>query len=320
MADVIHNVPQEILMKYFETLPLKPAINFASSSKWLQQLLCNRIEKKEEEYVLAMLLHIIKSLKAFYNDMVSRDRTNNMLSFMLRRLIHTTAVYNTINDADLNFALSTKFNDEYNNTFMYVNEELEMNIKEFNTYMENAQFEYRGFNIVGLPLHERQRLDAFKRVIENRYFNEPFKLQTYLAFDNNVFMEIIIDNDFVEFDFHYRRPEDGQWVFIDQAINAASISLEHAREINRMLCFHHQNNEAVREIVTIMFMLFNKTVKGCVVKGAEQTNVSVWNNMYEDNIVLAETINCHMSDYGIDDILHEITKTAIHGEDFARVH
>jgi hypothetical protein len=316
MADVIHNVPQEILIKYFDVLPLKPATKLASSSKWLYQLLSCRIRTKEKESVVEMLCNIIHSLKVFYNDLTSANRMHNILSFMLRRLIHTTAVYDTIHDADLNFAFSTKYNEEYNNTFLHVSEEMEMNIKEFNTYMENAQFEYRGFNIIGMPQSERHRLTDFKNVIETRYFNEPFKLQAYLAFENNVFMEIIFDGEFIEFDFHHRRVEDGQWVFIDQAINQTGFVLKHAREINRMLCFQHENKEAMNEIVDIMFSLFGTCVEGCLVKGAEQTNVSIWNTMYEENVVLAESINCYMADYRIDDLIHDITKSIIHEDNF----
>ncbi len=315
MAEVIHSVPQEILTKYFDALPLKTSIRFASSSKWLHKLLGGHVKMKEKESIVEMLCHIIHTLKVFYNDLTSVNRMNIMLSFMLRRLIHTTAVYDTINDADLNFALSTKYNDEYNNLFLHVSEEMEMNIKEFNTYMENAQFEYRGFNIIGLPTNERNRLNTFKHVIETRYFNEPFKLQAYLAFENNVFMEFIFDGECVEFDFHYRRVEDGQWVFIDQAINQAGFSLEHAREINRMLCFQHDNKKAVIEIVDIMFSLFGTCVNECLVRGAEQTNVSIWNTVYEENIVLAESMNCYMTEYRIEDLVHDITKSIMREDD-----
>jgi hypothetical protein len=310
MAEIIHYVPMEIIIKYFNALPIKSAIKFGSCSKALHAMTEQLVEKREKETLSAILNNIIQTMKQFHQDMTSVEARNGMLSFMLRRMIHTSAIYETDDDAENLFPHYPKYHDEYNNIFLQVNEEIDMDIKEFNTYMENAQFEYRGFSIIGLPAIQRQKLDVFKHVLETRYYSECFKIQTYLAYDNNTFIEMIFDGETVEFDFHMRRVEDGQWIFIDQEISRFNITLQHVRNINRMLCFHYLNHVAVEELVELLFELFNSSVKGVLVKGSEQTNISIWNNFYEENAVLAEAIHCYTSDYSIELKLHDITHHA----------
>jgi hypothetical protein len=306
MTELISNMPIEIVLKFFEHLDVKSAVLFASGCKSLHSSLKGHIHDKEKQAVLKMMQNAISMLKKFYDDLTSCTAHCGMLSFLLRRLIHTSAVYHTINEAELNFALFTKYNEEYSNVFLQMSEEIEMDAREFNTYMENAQFEYRGFNIIGIPIGQRERLDAFKDVIETRYFNETFRLQTYVAYSKNAFIEIIFDGEIVEYDFHVRRDDDGAWVFIDQEMNRAEIALQHANEVNRMIRFHHTNDDAIEEIVDLMFELFGPYVKGNIAKGAEQTNMSIWNSMYDDNVVFAEAVNCYMSDYNIEQRLHTI--------------
>jgi hypothetical protein len=307
MAELIHNVPIEILMKYFDSCDLRTAIRLASSSVNLQNLLGGLITSKEQHYVGNIVYDIVCALKAFHEDLTSMQTRYGLLSFMLRRLIYTTAIYDTIDTTDANILHYSKYQEEYNDVFLQINEEMDMDLKEFNGYLENAQFEYRGFTIIGLPTEQRQKLDIFKQILENRYFNEPLKLQAYFAYADNVFVEIIFDGENVEFDFHMRVSETGQWIFIDQSIASSHILLEHVEEKNRMMCFHHQNNKAVHELIDIIFNIFYSSVKGNLVKGAEQTNVSIWNNMYEDNALLAETISNYMSNYNIEGLLHNIT-------------
>ena len=310
MADLlIQDAPKEIIHHYFEALDLKSAIKFASCSKSLQELLNQYILSKEINTVFECLQTIVYQLATFYEGLMSYEGKKGMLAYMLRRMIHTTAIYDTIDD-EVNTTY-TKYYDEYNNLFLYVNEEMEMDLKEFNTYLENAQFEYRGFNIIGQPHDQRSKLDTFKSIIEARYFNEPFKLQAYFAFLNNMFIEVIYDGETVEFDFHMRRSEDGQWIFIDHVITETNTQLKHVKEKNRMLCFSASDDDAIKEVIEILYTLFNNVVKGVIVQGAEQTTLSVWNNVYEENVLLAETIHRFMSSYGIESILHNITMNAI---------
>lgn len=310
MAEIIQYVPVEIIIKYFDALPLKSAIRFGSCSKTLHAMTGQLIEQREKQTVTTILNNMIQTMKHFHQDMTSVEAKNGMLSFMLRRMIHTSAIYDTVDDAEALFPHYPKYYDEYNNLFMQVNEEIDMDVKEFNTYMENAQFEYRGFNIIGLPAIQRNKLDVFKRVLETRYFSEHFKIQSYLAYENNTFIEMIFDGETVEFDFHMRRVEDGQWIFIDQEINRFHIAMQHITNINRMLCFHYLDYTAVEEIVEILFELFLSSVKGELVNGSEQTNVSIWNNFYEENAVLAEAIHYYMIDYNIEGKIHDVAHHA----------
>lgn len=310
MAELINNVPTEIIIQYFDALDLKTAIKFASCSKTLHNLLGQYIVNKERETVINIFTNLIQLIKSFYQDMTSIESRNGMLSFMLRKLIHTTAIYDTVDEADLSFPHYAKYYEEYNDLFLLVNEEIMMDHKEFNVYMENAQFEYRGFNIVGLPIQQRQTLNAFKHVIETRYFSQPYKVQLYLAYDNNAFVEMIFDGEYIEFDFHMRRAEDGQWIFIDQEISRLNVRTQYICMNNRMLFFHFENSFAIAELVNILFDLFTTTVTGHLVKGAEQSNVSIWNNVYEDNAILAETIHHFMSNYHIETKIHDIANSA----------
>lgn len=311
MAEIIQSAPIEILTKYFEALPLKSAIKFASCCKTLQNLMGPLVNNKEKQTLGTILSNMIYTLKSFHRDFTSPEAKHGMLSLMLRRLIHTSAIYDVVDNAETLFPNHSKYYDEYNTMFLYVNEEIEMDVKEFNTMLENAQFEYRGFTIIGLPFHQRQRLNNFKNVIETKYFSEPFRIQTYLAYENNAFIEIVFDGEYVDFDFHMRRPSDGQWIFIDQEINRLQKPLSYVSEINRMICFHYLNSEAIKEIVDLLYDLFASSVRGELVKGAEQTNVSIWNDVYEDNAVLAETIHSYMENYNIEAMIHNISHNAI---------
>ena len=310
MAELIQYVPSEIIIQFFDFSDIKTAVNFASCSKSLLILLQERIHDKEKNTIISIFSNIIDEIKRFHDDICSQDAKNRMLSFMLRRMIHTTAVYDVMDENDMSFHYHSKYSDEYHNLFLQVNEDIELNSKEFLTYMENAQFEYRGFNIIGLPVFQRNKLDSFKSVVERRYFSDSFKLQIYLAFDNNVFVEVIFDGENVEFDFHMRQEESGKWVFIDQEINRLNIKLHHVQEANRLLFFKHGNHEAVVEIINILYNVFYSNVKGNLVKGAEQTNVSIWNNMYEDNAVLAEAIHHYMLNSNIESHIHGISHNA----------
>lgn len=310
MAEIT-NVPDEIVIKFFDMLDLKNAIRFASCSSSLFNVLQERFLEKEKQTVTSILDNIIKKIQQFYADIASEQAQDGMLSFMLRRMIHTTAVYDALGENDMTFHYHSKYQDEFNNVFLQTNEEIEMDVKEFLTYMENAQFEYRGFNIIGLPIVHRNSLNMFKQMIERRYFNEPFKIQTYLAFENNAFIEIIFDGEFVEFDFHMRRVHDGQWIFIDQEINRLNIPLKHVRMANRLLWFHYSDHKAIVEIVDLLFDIFHSTVKGHLIKGAEQTNVSIWNDMYEDNAVLAEAVHNYMIDYNVESQIQQVSQSAL---------
>ena len=307
MSELIHNVPTELLIKYFDNCDLKTSIRFASCSSTLQTIFGSLITTKEKNDVIKIITDVIAALKLFHDELTCMQTRNGLLSFMLRRLIYTTSIYDTLDPTDSNILHYSKYQEEFNDIFLHINEEMHMGMNEFNTLMENAQFEYRGFTIIGLPPEQRHRLTIFKQILEVRYFNEPFKIQTYFAYANNVFIEIIFDGEYVEFDFHIRESESGQWIFIDQAIASSQLQLTYVEEKNRMMRFHNQNNSAISELVGIIFNLFNSSVKGNIVRGAEQTNVSIWNNIYEENTLFAESINNYMLNYNIEGLIHNMS-------------
>lgn len=315
MAELIHNVPTELLIKYFDCCDLKTAIRLASCSSTLQDLFGCLITNKEKKLVIQTMTDMLIALKTFHEDLTCIQTRNGLLSFMLRRLIYTTAIYDTLDSTDnihnTNILQYSKYQEEFNDIFLQINEEMHMDLKEFNTFMENAQFEYRGYTIIGLPPEQRHRLDVFKHILEFRYFSEPLKIQTYLAYADNVFIEVILDGEHIEFDFHMRISESGQWVFIDQAIANTQLQLTYVKEKNRMLCFHYNNSNAIQELVGVIFNLFNSSVKGNLVKGAEQTNISIWNNMYEENALFAEAINNYMLNYNIEILLQNISSNGL---------
>lgn len=299
------NVPLEVIGSINDHLDLKSSIHLGTVSKLFREPISEKLRDKEEETLNKMLQLVSQQIKFVHSQMTSENSKAEVLANLLRRLIWTTTTVDE-EPPDTLAGIQSHCMQEYDNLHLYVCEEMDLSWEMYNTLMENAQFEYRGFQIVGLHPHIRNDLDNFKELVETRYYDDDFKIHVYISFANDTYIEMIFDGQQLSCDVHTRIEE--RWHFITDMLENTE---KHLFMKDNMIVFDANNeDEAIRELCQVIMTKIRPRISSNLFKGAESVNVSIWNSVYEENVVFASTIDKWMSKFNTENIIFDATQTA----------
>lgn len=299
------NMPLEVVVSINDYLDLKSSIQLRSVAKMFVEPVTEGIPIKEKKTIHNIIKLVSQQIKNVHFQLISETSKAEILANLLRRLIWTTTTVEE-EPPDALAGIQSHCIQEYNNLFLYVNEEMDMSWAMFNTLMENAQFEYRGFRIVGLPPEVRTDLDNFKQLVEAKYYDDEYKVQVYISFADDTYFEIVFDGIQLSCDMHTRI--DDKWTFITDALsnNENYLAIENGMVI---LSADHED-DAINELCQVMMTMIRPKITSDLFKGAQTVNLSVWNSVYEENIVFASTLDKWMSKLYTENLIFSHTKIA----------
>lgn len=213
-SNLILSVPPEVRTIYMNHLDLKSSVMFSTACK---ATLCNEdVDQKKEQAVIQLFGDVIKLAKEVHSVFCTSSGRDKLLARMLRKLIFVSVT--DINSSMHSNVTTQHCMTEYHTLYNYVSSQLDVDIVAFNNMLEDAQFEYRGFCIIGLNPTKREQLNVFKKLLEDHYFSKSFTVHTYLTY-GNMFVEINVDNETISFDIHKQKDSGGfNWLFLQDTV------------------------------------------------------------------------------------------------------
>jgi hypothetical protein len=281
--DLIFNVPLNILKLYIEHLDVKSSIMLLCSSKKMREL--EIFIQKKRLLSMRELISGLLTLGKSVNDFINNNGTRcDMLSVILRKLIYTSSTItyhsNPFNDGP------NLCNQEYNTLRDEIGSH--MSWHKFNTLLENAQFEFRGFKIIIDDPSERQELDDFKNALITRYFgdNTNFNMYTQVG---EFYIDIYFANNEVSFDLY--RYEDLEWEYLGEYIREEQIQGTGLKMKSNSLVLNINDDIVVdnvsETIVKLIEMVFPEND---ILNGGYQSNINLWSSKTEECWILRETL------------------------------
>lgn len=312
--NLILDVPQEIVKRYAHNLDLKSLVMFhrACKTTYDEELL----RRKEETSLQRMLDGIVGVCRDILNIVSTPQGQNRLLANILRKLIYVSVSDVTPNTN--NIIATTQTLSEYNAILDVVTNELDISVYIFNELLEDAQFEFRGFNIINISKERRDDLDRVKDIIREWYFSKPFTVHTYCSFGTTC-VELDCNREVAMFDVHRNMDEESQdMMFLMDAINQFKTEQhddkddvkllndldKHVKLVQYMYHWDMDNNESTQAMSRVMRRLMD-----ChpFFKGSTEIHLEVWNDLLDDNWVLANVVDDMLTNgmYGF--ILKDIT-------------
>jgi hypothetical protein len=331
--NLLLDVPDEIFNIYHNYLDLKSYISFVSTCRHTSTEASKRIvAQKRINAFSGILCEIQEKLCSIQATFATEGGSNMLLSCLLRKLIFASATKDEMAQNATSLA-QTQCLEEYNRLYMHCLEEFDMTLVQFNNNLENAQFEYRGFNIIGINNNERHMLDMFKSILQETYFSRPFLSHCYVSF-GDVFVEMNCDDETIMFDVH-THDNAGNWVFLEVVINAwikkvdaleiqcddDIILLAKVRNIGiniteNWLSWPKNNYNALTVVSELLFKFMGNDR---FFQGAEKVTVEVWNDTLENNWILANVARGHLQCSRYEETLLRISYSIIDEYDQNRI-
>lgn len=310
--NLLKDVPKTVVYNYAQHLDARSCAMFMTActlardtvgclptdkhNEMIGELVCKTVE-------LLVNIHDVISIKA------SRDR---LLANILRKLIFVSAS-DVANAQGTSAIAHEKCMWEHHRLFQYFRNLLDVTWLQFNNLLEDAQFEFRGFDIITLNEEDRRILDTFKQNIEQIYFSKPFTIHSYFIKDT-LSIEIDYDGKHVCLDMHKETTEGNHrhWSYLYDKVDAWLTEdrtplhhLFHKNNFaicNEMLCWNPK--VIARSSVSAMMgrllpMLMPDTSK--FLRGTKNITLEVWNDTMETNWVLTDVIHemLNVNDYKI---------------------
>lgn len=300
-SNLLLSVPPEIVQLYKKHLDLKSCIMLSCTCKATS---CPEpINQREEEAVYKLIDGVVNLTREVHDVFCTPSGRSKLIARMLRKLIFVSV-------SDINSAVDSAANmehcrQEYMALYAYVAEDMQINITAFNNMLEDAQFEFRGFSIIGMNPLKREQLDTFKKLVEDKYFDNPFLVHTYLSF-GTMFVELNFDGSNVSFDIHQQHETGGyNWMFLQDTII----------EWMEVCDSHHKNDKLYQEYLKSDITVSLNMVQWLVGSGEQQsqkvmtnlvrtlmpykalymgcthTTLEVWNDTFENNWLLADVMH-----------------------------
>ena len=314
-SNLILGVPIEVVKCYAQYLDLQSLVMFNTASKTS----CDRqyLRYREERAIQKMLDGIVGVCKDILNIVSTREGQSRLLANILRKLIYVSVSDVTPHTNDS--IATTKTLAEYNAIMELITNELEISMYTFNELLEDAQFEFRGFNIINITKARRDDLDKVKSMIREWYFSKPFTVHTYSTFGTTC-VELDCNKEVAMFDVHRHMNEETQdMMFLMDAIThfingndgllLDDVKLieemdKHVKLVQYMYHWDMDNKQSTKVMSRMMMRLMD-----ChsFFEGSTEICVEVWNDILDDNWVLSSVIDDVLTNgmYGF--ILKDIT-------------
>lgn len=197
---LLDRLPEELLRKCAERLDVKSCVMVSSTCKTMHGA-CKDVSKLKTEVALGGMIKDTVDLMVSIQKEISREPLQNkLLADILRKLIFVSVTSAQNTDGTSRIAYSNCLS-EYHRLRDYFADAMNLSWLEYNNLLEDAQFEYRGFNIIGLTQERRDVLDLFKQHLHANYFSDSFIIHSYVTL-NSLSMELNYDQNEICFDIH----------------------------------------------------------------------------------------------------------------------
>jgi hypothetical protein len=316
--NLVLDVPQEILFEYLKHMDVKTSIMFIATCKKTKALDEQFIEeqpklsvKKTIDGLSSIIEGYFTVLKGMHYHLMHDGLRDDMMSNILRKLIYTS-VSNSLHIMGVqSTVVFEQCQIEYNRVFMYFVEQMDISIVEFNNLLEDAQFEYRGYNIININEEKRNQLNQFKQLLKSLYFTGQYTVQATIQY-NEVCMEVYYDGEQCVFDIH-RHPEgqhEGLLIFLQDFVSVWATTAEGRLKerydsaqisiVDDQLQWSKDSQEAPSIIAELIIKLMPEQQ---FYKGGLVSNVEIWNVVMEDNWLLNEVVTETMERYKYEQLL-----------------
>jgi hypothetical protein len=250
-------------------------------------------------------------LKGMHYHLMHNGLRDDMMSNILRKLIYTSVSNSSHIMGVQSTVVFEQCQTEYNRLFLYFVEQMDITIVEFNNLLEDAQFEYRGYNIININETKRNQLNHFKQLLKSIYFSGLYTVQATIQY-NEVCMEVYFDGEQCVFDIH-RHPEgqhEGLLVFLQDMVSAwrptaegrlkdmydmAQISI-----VDDQLQWPMDSQDAPYVIAELITKLMPEPQ---FFKGGLVSDVEIWNGVMEENWLLNEVVTETMERYKYEELM-----------------
>ena len=296
--NLLLDVPIDILQVYSSFLDLKSNIMFNNVCK--RTCDNNNIARSKFNTLFNMFSSVSYMMKDLYDIFGTIEGQNRLLASILRRIIYTSVSNNLHFQNDVSYVTARTL-EEYHEIMRITIEEMQYDVSvlNFNSLLEDAQFEFRGYMILNIPKERREQLDKIKSIIREHYFSNDFTIYTYTTF-GDMFVEFQYDKDNVMVDIHERLDaEIFSWSFlVDTLLAFSNENPEHViskkmkennMEIkNSMICWNKENTNGVQGFAEIVMKLIDCSN---IYKGSDDNIVEIWNDTLDNNWLLKDVVN-----------------------------
>ncbi len=313
--NIITDVPPELVKCFAQFLDVKSLVMFNCAC----QATCDAdgLKRAEVSALQGMLDGVVKLSKEILEIVSTREGQDRLLASILRKLIYISVSDLTSHSHET--LASTQTLSEYNALMESVTHEMDISLYAFNDLLEDAQFEFRGFNIINICKERRDDLDKIKALIRSRYFAKSFTVHTYSTFGATC-IEFNCNVEKAMFDVHQHLDEEtSDMMFLNDKVTALVNTHPEDELVRRMagniemvhymMHWNIDNHDATKVMASLMTRLMDCSP---FYKGSSEICMEVWNDTMEENWVLSqvveEVLTNGMYAFTLKDITDECTR------------
>jgi len=319
--NLLIDVPKQVLYNYAQHLDAKSCAMLMTACSHTRDTVGGLPKEKHNEMIGELVCKTVELLVRIHNVITTTTSRDRLLANLLRKLIFVSAS-DVVNAEGTSAIAFDKCIWEHHRLFSYFRDLLDISWMQFNNLLEDAQFEFRGFDIITLNEEDRRLLDTFKHHIQQIYFDKPFTIHSYFIKDT-LSMEIDYDGKHICFDIHEESREGNHryWSYLYDKVNdwlsddmTPLHHLFHKSKFsicNEMMCWDPkvtERNNVSNTIGRLLPMLMPDT--SMFLRGTKNITLEVWNDTMETNWVLTDVIHemLNVNDYKIHliNISHEV--------------
>lgn len=317
--NLILDVPKELLHKYFQFLDVKSSIMFVNTCRKVEETK-NNIKIRERATLSSILSKVATLLNKIHFLVTSAYEQNKLMANILRKLIFSSVLGNQNHVVNYSPFAIQQCVTEYNHLQQYIAEEMDIDWYSFNEYLENSQFEFRGFEILNMSESARNTLNLFKSLIKKYYFNGDFTIHAYLSYDN-IFFEIDCDNDHITLDVHSTNSKY-KWIFLSDLISKDENMVKYLNNVgvyvDKNMIKWNKNNSSACSIISevILKLMYNVNY----LQGTSDITLQVWNENIEKSWGFSAVTLELIASNRFETQLSDITFEAIDEFDYHKAH
>lgn len=313
--NIITDVPPELVKCYAQYLDLKSLVMFNCACKTTRD--AEGLKTSEVLALQGMLDGVVTLSKEILDIVSTREGQDRLLANILRKLIYISVSDLTSHSHET--LASTQTLSEYNALMESVTHEMDISLYVFNDLLEDAQFEFRGFNIINICKERRDDLNKIKALVRARYFSKPFTVHTYSTFGATC-IEFNCNVEKAMFDVHQHLDEEtSDMMFLNDKVT--SLVAEHPDDelvrrmagsiemVHYMMHWNIESRDATHVMASLMTRLMDCSP---FYKGSSEICMELWNDTMEENWVLSqvveEVLTNGMYAFTLKDITDECTR------------
>lgn len=310
--NLLKDVPKQVVYNYAQHLDARSCAMFMTACSLTRDTVGVLPKDKHNEMIGELVCKTVELLVSIHDVVTTKASRDRLLANILRKLIFVSAS-DVVNAQGTSAIAFDKCIWEHHRLFSYFRDLLDITWMQFNNLLEDAQFEFRGFDIITLSEEDRHLLDTFKQHIQQIYFSKPFTIHSYFIKDT-LSMEIDYDGKHVCLDMHKETTEGNHryWSYLYDKVNAwlsdDLTPLHHCWHksnftiCNEMVCWNPKvtARSSVCDMMGRLLPLLMPDTS-MFLRGTKDVTLEVWNDTMETNWVLTDVIHemLNVNDYRI---------------------